>query len=142
MKKGIFILVYLISVQTFAQWRSYYPNEDTKKERKNNIEKGGEQRKFNTHFYNGLSLKSLENFEEALEEFKKCIDLNSENPVPYYESAIIYKLFGQVESGLECSKKAYYLSKENIWYQLLYAELLATNGYSVKASIIYKQLVK
>ncbi len=142
MKKGIFILLYLISVQTFAQWRSYYPNEDTRKERKNNIEKGGEQRKFNTHFYNGLSLKSLENFEEALEEFKKCIDLNSENPVPYYESAIIYQLFGQVESALEYSKKAYYLSKENIWYQLLYAELLATNGYSVKASIIYKQLIK
>ena len=105
-----------MSVQTFAQWKSYYPDgttrKNTKKEQNNNIEKDNNQFKFNTHFYNALSFKSLENFEEALKEFEKCININSGNPVPYYESAIIYKLFAQEESALEFSKKAYLLNKE------------------------------
>ena len=130
-------------MQTFAQWQSYYPDGTTrknaKKEQKNNIEKDSNQFKFNTHFYNALSFKSLENFEEALEEFEKCININPENPVPYYESALIYRLFAQKESALEFSKKAYILNKENIWYQLLYAELLTINGITTKAAYIYKQ---
>ena len=51
-------------------------------------------------------------------------------------------MFSQAESAFEFSKKAYYLNKENIWYQLLYAELLASSGQSTKAAIIYKQLIK
>ena len=143
-KNRILILLCFISVQTFAQWQSYYPDGTTrknaKKEQKNNIEKGNNQ--FNAHFYNALSFKSLENFEEALEEFEKCININPENPVPYYESALIYRLFAQKESALEFSKKAYILNKENIWYQLLYAELLTSNGTTTKAVYMYKQLIK
>ena len=143
-KNRILILLCFINVQTFAQWQSYYPDGTTrknaKKEQKNNIEKGNNQ--FNAHFYNALSFKSLENFEEALEEFEKCININPENPVPYYESALIYRLFAQKESALEFSKKAYILNKENIWYQLLYAELLTSNGTTTKAGYMYKQLIK
>ena len=108
-KNRILILLCFISVQTFAQWQSYYPDGTTrknaKKEQKNNIEKDNNQFKFNTHFYNALSFKSLENFEEALEEFEKCININPESPVPYYESALIYRLFAQEESTLEFSKR-------------------------------------
>ena len=145
-KNRILILLCFISVQTFAQWQSYYPDGTTrknaKKEQKNNIEKGNNQFKFNTHFYNALSFKSLENFEEALEEFEKCININPESPVPYYESALIYRLFAQEESALEFSKKAYILNKKNIWYQLLYAELLTINRITTKPAYIYKQLIK
>ncbi len=146
MKKGIFIILCFLSVQTFAQWKSYYPEgtkrKTTKKEKNKETEKGDTKFKFDSHFYNALSLKSLENYDDALLEFEKCININPENPVPFYESAIIYKLFSQVESALEFSKKAYYLNKENIWFQLLYAELLTSNGQNTKAAIIYKQLIK
>ena len=105
-------------------------------------EKADNQLKFNTYFYNALSLKTLENYEEALVEFNKCIKINPSNPVLFYEAALIYNLFAQAESAQEHAKKAYYLNKEKIWYQLLYAELLATNGYSSKAAVIYKQMIK
>ena len=75
-------------------------------------------------------------------EFNKCIKINPSNPVPFYEAAHIYNFFAQAELAQEHAKKAYYLNKENIWYQLLYAELLATNGYSSKAAVIYKQMIK
>ena len=146
MKKGTLIILCFLSVQTFAQWKSYYPEgtkrKTSKKEKTQNNEKGDTKFKFDTHFYNALSLKSLENYEDALLEFEKCISIIPENPVPFYESAIIYKMFSQAESAFEFSKKAYYLNKENIWYQLLYAELLASSGQSTKAAIIYKQLIK
>ena len=133
-------------MQTFAQWKSYYPEGTTQKKKKNTkkerIEKGDEKSKFDTHFYNALSLKSLENFEDALKEFEKCVYLDSENPVPFYESALIYKRFSQLESALEMAKKAYSLDKENVWYQLLYAETLTSNNQNFKAASIYKQLIK
>ena len=87
-----------MSFQSVAQWKSYYPEGTTRKKQKKNEDKVERQLKFNTHFYNALSLKTLENYEEALEEFNKCIKINSANPVPYYESALIYKLFTQRES--------------------------------------------
>jgi len=139
--KGIILLCFL-NLQSFGQWKSYYPEGTSRKQQTQKEEKGDENLKFNNHFYNALSLKTLENYEEALEEFNKCIKINSANPVPYYESALIYKLFTQRESALENAKKAYNLNKENIWYQLLYAELLASNGYSAKSSVIYKQMIK
>jgi tetratricopeptide (TPR) repeat protein len=146
MNKGILIILCFLSVQTFAQWESYYPEgtkrKSSKKEKNKNSEEGNTKFKFDTHFYNALSLKSLEKDEEALLEFEKCISIIPENSVPFYESAIIYQKFLQPESALEFSKKAYYLNKENIWYQLLYAELLAISGQNTKAAIIYKQMIK
>ena len=146
MKKGILIILCFLSVQTFAQWKSYYPEgtkrKTSKQEKNKNGEEGDTKFKFDTHFYNALSLKSLENYEDALLEFEKCISIIPGNSVPFYESAIIYQKFSQTESALEFSKKAYYLNKENIWYQLLYAELLAISGQNTKAAIIYKQMIK
>ena len=146
MNKRILIILCFLSIQTFAQWESYYPEgtkrKTSKKEKNKNSEEDNAKFKFNTHFYNALSLKSLEKYEEALLEFEKCISIIPENSVPFYESAIICQKFLQPESALEFSKKAYYLNKENIWYQLLYAELLAISGQNVKAAIIYKQMIK
>ena len=146
MKKGTVIFLILFSIQTFAQWKSYYPEGTTQKKKKHTqtdrIERGDEKLKFDTHFYNALSLKSLENFEDALKEFEKCVYLDSENPVPFYELALIYKRFSQQESALEMVKKAYSLDKENVWYQLLYAETLTSNNQAFKAASIYKQLIK
>ena len=44
---------------------------------------------FDTHLFNALKAKSLENYAEALEHFEKCIKLDQNNPLPFYESAII-----------------------------------------------------
>ena len=64
MKKGTLIILCFLSVQTFAQWKSYYPEgtkrKTSKKEKTQNNEKGDTKFKFDTHFYNALSLKSLE----------------------------------------------------------------------------------
>jgi len=57
MKKGIIIILCLLNVQTFAQWKSYYPEGKSKnnKEVKQKIDKNNF--KFNTHLFNALKAK-------------------------------------------------------------------------------------
>ena len=143
MIKQFFIIIFCITIAlpSSAQWKSYYPDGTKNKKSEKKLEDDNSQLKFDIHFYNGLSQKSLENYEEALKEFEKCISIKPENHVPYFESALIYKLFNKKESALESARKAYLLEKNNIWYQLLYAELLSSNGQSTKAAIIYKQMI-
>ena len=73
MKKLFFILFYLISAPTFAQWKSYYPetNESKKGVKEKNQEK--DNFLFNQYLFNALKAKSLENFDESLKFFQKCI---------------------------------------------------------------------
>ena len=61
MKKGIIIILCLFNVQAFAQWKSYYPEgkSSNNKDVKQKIDK--DNFIFNTHFFDALKAKSLEN---------------------------------------------------------------------------------
>ena len=91
MKKGIIIVLCLLSGQIFAQWKSYYPEgkSNTKNVVKQDIEK--HNLKYNNCLFEALKAKSLENFDEALKQFQKCIKLDKKQALPFYESALINK---------------------------------------------------
>ena len=74
-----------MSAQTFAQWKSYYP--EGKSNKKNAVEKDIEKDnfKYNNYLFGALKAKSLENFEEALKQFQKCIKLDEKQALPFYE---------------------------------------------------------
>ena len=141
MKKGIIIILCLLNVQAFAQWKSYYPegknknNKDVKQEIDKNIFM------FNTHLFNALKEKSLENYEEALEQFQKCIKMDDKQAVPFYESALINKGLGNFDLAVEQAKIATGLDGDNRWYQLNYAEVLFANQNFKSAAIEYKKLL-
>ena len=81
-----------MSVQTFAQWKSYYPEGKSNKKNavKQDIEK--DNFKYNNCLFGALKAKSLENFEEALKQFQKCIKLDEKQALPFYESALLNKI--------------------------------------------------
>jgi len=141
MKKGIIIIFCLLNVQAFAQWKSYYPEGKSKnnKEVKQKIDK--DNFKFNTHLFNALKSKSLENYEQALEQFQKCITMDNKQAVPFYESALINKGLGNLNLAAEQAKIATELEKNNRWYQLNYAEVLFANQDFKSASVEYKKLL-
>jgi len=128
-------------VQVFAQWKSFYPegknknNKDVKQEIEKNIFM------FNTHLFNALKEKSLENYVEALEQFKKCIKMDDKQAVPFYESALINKGLGNFDLAVEQAKIATGLDGDNRWYQLNYAEVLFANQNFKSAAIEYKKLL-
>lgn len=140
MKKGLIILLCLISVQTFAQWKSYYPEgKENKQEKEEDKEK--DDFLYNTFLFDALKAKSLENYEEAEKKFQKCIKLDESRSLPFYELALINKLQGNLDLATEQIKEAVKLDKENRWYQLAYAEILFTNQDFKKAAIEYKKLI-
>ena len=141
MKKGIIIILCLLNVQVFAQWKSFYPegknknNKDVKQEIEKNIFM------FNTHLFNALKEKSLENYVEALEQFKKCIKMDDKQALPFYESALINKDLGNLDLAVEQAKIALELDGSNRWYQLNYAEVLFANQNFKSAAVEYKKLL-
>lgn len=141
MKKGIIILFCLVSVQTFAQWKSYYPERKSKKKKVVELEVDKDNFMFNTHLFGALKAKSLENFEEALKQFQKCIKLNDKQAVPFYESALINKNQGNFELAVEQIKIATTLEENNRWYRIAYAEILFSNQDFKNAATQYKKLL-
>jgi tetratricopeptide (TPR) repeat protein len=141
MKKAIIIILCLLNVQAFAQWKSYYPEGKSKnnKEVKQKIDK--DNFKFNTHLFNALKSKSLENYEQALEQFQKCIAMDNKQALPFYESALINKGLGNLDLAAEQAKIATELEVNNRWYQLNYAEVLFANQDFKSASVEYKKLL-
>ena len=130
-----------MSMQTFAQWKSYYPEGKSNKKNtvKQDIEK--DNFKYNNYLFGALKAKSLENFEEALKQFQKCIKLDEKQALPFYESAIINKNQGNLELAEEQIKIAATLEKKNRWYQLAYAEILFSNQDFKNAAAQYKKLI-
>ena len=141
MKKGLIIILCLFNVQAFAQWKSYYPENKSKnnKEVKAVIDKNNF--KFNNYFFSALKEKSLENYEEALDLFQKCIKIDNNKAVPYYESAMINKDLGRFNLAVEQIKIAVDLDLDNRWYELHYAEALFANRDFKSASVVYKKLI-
>ena len=141
MKNGIIIVLCLLSVQTFAQWKSYYPEGKSNKKNviKQDIEK--DNFKYNSCLFGALKEKSLENFEEALRQFQKCIKLDEKQALPFYESALINKNQGNLELAEEQIKIATTLEKKNRWYQLAYADILFSNQDFKNAAVQYKKLI-
>jgi len=130
-----------MSVQTFAQWKSYYPEGKNKKKKVVERKVDKDNFMYNTHLFRALKAKSLENFEEALRQFQKCINLNDKQAVPFYESALINKNQGNLELAEEQIKIATTLEENNRWYQLAYAEILFSNQDFKSAAVQYKKLL-
>ena len=141
MKKVIIIILCLLNVQAFAQWKSYYPEVKSKnnKESKQKIDK--DNFKFNTHLFNALKAKSLENYEQALDQFQNCITMDNKQAVPFYESALINKRLGNLNLAVEQAKISIEIEGNNRWYQLNYAEVLFANQDFNSASVEYKKLL-
>ena len=141
MKKVTIIILCLLNVQAFAQWKSYYPEVKSKnnKESKKKIDK--DNFKFNTHLFNALKAKSLENYEQALDQFQNCITMDNKQAVPFYESALINKRLGNLNLAVEQAKISIEIEGNNRWYQLNYAEVLFANQDFNSASVEYKKLL-
>ena len=130
-----------MSVQTFAQWKSYYPEGKNKKKEVNNKVIDKDNFLYDTHLFNALKAKSLENYEEALKQFQKCIKLNNKQALPFYESALINKDQGNLDLAQEQIKTATTLEKNNRWYQLAYAKILFSKQNFKNAAVEYKKLI-
>ena len=143
MKRQVIILaLLLLNVASYSQWRSYYPEEKLSKKEQKKSDNDKDKKLFETYLFNALRAKSLEDYDEALKYFQKCINTGKDEPLPFYESALINKTNGSYEIAAEQIKSAVKLDPNNRWYLLLYAEILFGKQDFINASIQYKKLIE
>lgn len=136
----IFALLFL-NIASFAQWKSYYPEGIASKKEQEKVNNEKSKKIFETHLFNALKAKALENHEESLEGFRKCIEINKTIAIPFYESAVINAENGNYITALEQIKKATKLEPDNRWYLLLYSEILFAKNDFLDAATQYKRLI-
>jgi tetratricopeptide (TPR) repeat protein len=97
---------------------------------------------FQELFYEALKQKGIENYDRSVEALLKCIELDGDVPVLYFELGKNYnklKNFGDAEKAL---KKAVSLEPDNEWYlDELYDYYASQNDYDNALKTV-KQLVK
>ncbi|ULC59786.1 tetratricopeptide repeat protein [Flaviramulus sp. BrNp1-15] len=137
MKKQIYILFLffgiLIPLTNYAQVDfNVKPNDDL----------GDNEDEFQELFYEALKQKGIENYDRSIEALLKCLDINNDVPVLYFELGKNYnklKNFGAAEDAL---KKAVSKEPDNEWFlDELYGFYVSQNEHD-KAIKTIKQLVK
>ena len=130
-----------LNASCFAQWKSYYPENKLSKKEQEKIESENKKKQFKTYFFNAIKAKTLEDYDEALKYFEKCINLDLKIPTPIYEAASINAENRNYKEAVEQIKAALKLEPKNRWYLLLHAEILFNKQDFEKASIQYKKLI-
>ena len=140
-KTSVILFLCFFSVQSFAQWKSYYPESKTNKKESEKKNKETSKHMFDSHFFTALKAKSLEDFDVALKHFEKCIKLDDKNAIPFYEVALINARNGSYDLATEQINIAVKLDSKNRWYALSYAEILFSNQDFTNSAIQYKKLI-
>ncbi|MAW21412.1 MAG: hypothetical protein CMD16_03340 [Flavobacteriales bacterium] len=138
---GLIVVFSFFSICTSAQWKSYYP--ESKLSKKESIKKSKEKDKqtFDNYFFYALKASALEDYDEAIKHFEKCIKIDEKNPVPYYELAKINAENGHYDTAIEEIKTACKLDPKKRWYILTHAEILFSKQEFVNAAKEYKKLI-
>ena len=93
-------------------------------------------------FIDANKQKILENYNEAIRLFNKCVEAEPNDAASRYELAKLYTLINEKEAALEQAEKAFKIDPENKWYALILARLYIRNADYKKSIKIYRQLIK
>ena len=138
MKSITYILVLCFSIQLNAQ--------AFLKSKKDNLETSFQEdikkKLFDDYFFSAIKAKSLENFEEAVNLFQRCIEIDDSQAVVFYELAKIYQHQEQIFMSINSIEKAISIEPRNYWFRMLYAELLYMQNDYLKSAEQYKLLIE
>lgn len=102
----------------------------------------GELRKLDVNFSEGLIQKMQGNFPEAIDKFKKCLDVYPNHAASMYEIAYIDNGGGKSAEAIPYAQRAVSLDEANEWYRLLLAKCYMEIGKFSEASASFERLVK
>ena len=115
MKFVTYILFFCLSTQLYTQTFLNSKKENPEKNLKTDISK----KKFDNYFFLALKYKALENYEESINAFQRCIDINNTHSFLFYELSKIYKIQERYFLSIKNIEQA--ISKEpgKYWYLIL-----------------------
>lgn len=101
-----------------------------------------EQRKLDVSFTDGIIQKMHGNYPEAINKFKKCLDIYPNHAASLYEIAYISNGIGKSADAIPYAEKAVALDESNEWYRLLLAKCFMETGRFHEAADAFSRLVK
>ncbi|WGD35730.1 tetratricopeptide repeat protein [Olleya sp. YS] len=138
MKKSIYIFMLVFGIFMFPLHNHAQIDEDTPP----NDDLGDVSDAYQEHFFEALKQKGIENYQRAIENLLKCIELDDSDAILYFELGKNYnklKNFGAAEEAL---KEAVSKIPDNEWFlDELYSTYIQQKEYK-KAIKTVKQLVK
>lgn len=93
-------------------------------------------------FIDAIREKHLGNYEESVKLFEEVTRRDPSNDAAHYELAQLYYGSGLFELSLDHAKKAVELDPQNKWYELLLADIYASNYKYEEAAEVYGRVVK
>lgn len=112
MKKQIYIVLILIGALLVPQMSYAQVNFNNRPD----DDLGNVEDEFQEYFFEALKQKGIENYDKAIDALHKCLNLDSKQPVIYFELGKNYntlKNFGAAEDYL---KKAISMQPDNEWF--------------------------
>lgn len=131
--RPLFILLFLLfAIQLFA---------DKKKGEVSSLE-GDAKVQFDYAFMEGVRCKILGDLKSAIAYFDQCMKIYNESAAVRYELASILSLGNDYNLSLQLIREAVTLESENIWYNLLLANILQKKSMIEDACKVYDDLIK
>ena len=97
---------------------------------------------YNYSFTEATKQKIFSNYNQAINLFFKCVEINPKSAAAYYQLSDIYLNNGDKERALNFARIASELNNKNIWYKLQLARVYQLVGKKDSTIYIYKKIVK
>lgn len=86
--------------------------------------------------------KLFGNFKQAITLYEKCIQVNKNSDIAYYQLGNIFLITGNYNNALPYARKAVNLNSDNYWYKIQLAQLYMAKNYKDSSKIVYQQILE
>jgi len=100
------------------------------------------RKEFEYLYIEGLKQKMLDNFDDAIKIFSRCLELDPFSSATLYEMANIHVAKGDFQSSMFLLEKAVSINPDNQYYRLLLVKVYQQNKLYAKAASEYETLSK
>jgi tetratricopeptide (TPR) repeat protein len=100
------------------------------------------RQEFEYLYIEGLKQRTLNNFDDAIKIFSRCLEIDPRSSATLYEMANIHVLKGDFQSSMFLLEKAVSINPDNQYYHLLLVKVYQQNKLYEKAASEYETISK
>lgn len=86
-------------------------------------------------------MKRAGRLDEALQYYKKAIDLDPDNSLVFYNTGILYNIKSDYHNAVDVLERSIKMNKENVYAYLALGDALERQKEITKAISVYKDLM-
>jgi tetratricopeptide (TPR) repeat protein len=101
-----------------------------------------DREKIDTYFFEGIRQKNLDNFDAAIRNFQKVIELNKDNDAALYELGNLYSQKKNFADAVYSYEQASKLKPQNEWYLMSLAKALENTNNFKSAQSYYEKILE